>query len=138
MNSYKYASLNTLKKDKAFLSTVELGELFLYDVLLSYIYPRIFVCEDEFRSKYLFYEMESDGNTDTWLVSKTKELDYYDLVEKRKSIQSIYRVATKNHIFLISNTYGEKDIVVVSHDIDKWLKQLPLEDVFSEKKSFGY
>ena len=35
---------------EVFMQVAELGDLYLYDVLISYIYPRVFVCEDTYDS----------------------------------------------------------------------------------------
>ena len=38
-----------------FMHVSQLGDLYIFDVLLSYIYPRVFVCQDIYDCKYLFY-----------------------------------------------------------------------------------
>lgn len=124
-----------MKNKKAFLSTSELGDLFIFDVLLTYIYPRVFVCEDIYDTKYLFYEMESLDNLDTWLVCKIRKQDYYDLVDKKKPIQSIYKKSSKNNLYSISNLYGDNDIVTVSNNTKSLIELLPIEDVYSEKET---
>ena len=59
-----------------FMKVAEFGELYIYDVLLFYIYPRVFVCQDQYECKYLFYEMDSeDDDIDIWLVSKITKMD---------------------------------------------------------------
>ena len=111
----------------------EIGNLFLYDVLLSYIYPRVFICEDEFSCKYLFYEMESNDKNDSWLVTKIRKTDYYDLVDQKKAIQSVYKKATKHDLFSITKIYGETDQIVFSPEYRVWIEKLPIKQVFAEK-----
>ena len=41
-----------MSDNEIFMQVKELGDLYLYDVLLEYIYPRVFICEDIFNSKY--------------------------------------------------------------------------------------
>ena len=126
-----------MKNSKPFLSTKEFGDLYIFDVLLAYIYPRVFVCEDVFDTKYLFYEMESSDNLDTWLVCKIRKQDYYDLVDKKKSIQSLYKKSSKSNLYSISNLYGDKDIVTITDDIKRLIELLPVDDIYSEKETLG-
>ena len=113
----------------------EIGDLFLYDVLLEFIYPRVFVCEDSFNSKYLFYEMSSDQDKDVWLVSRISNTEYYDLVDRNKSIQEAYRGKSGFNIFSITKYYNDdKDIIKLSLDVEEWLKKLPVDPVLSEKE----
>lgn len=118
-----------------FMYIKQLGELFLYDILLSYIYPRVFVCQDVFESKYLFYEMESEDDYDKWLVTKITRKEYFDLVDKKKSIQSIYKNVLDFRLFSITKTYGEEDIITLNREEGRSLLcMLPVEDVYSEKE----
>ena len=118
-----------------FMYIEQLGELFLYDILLSYIYPRVFVCQDIFESKYLFYEIESEDDYDKWLVAKITRKEYFDLLDKKRSVQSIYKKALDFCLFSVTKTYGEEDIIAVSQEEGKSLLcMLPIEDVYSEKE----
>lgn len=119
-----------------FMYIEQLGELFLYDVLLCYIYPRVFVCQDIFESKYLFYEMESEDDHDKWLVAKITRKEYFDLVDKKKSVQSIYKNALDFCLFSITKIYGEEDIIAVNREEGRsLLSMLPTEAVYSEKET---
>lgn len=119
---------------EVFMQVAELGNLYLYDILLSYIYPRVFVCEDIYDSKYLFYEVESNENKDTWVVSKLTKKDYYALVDRKKAIQKAYDNKKGYDIFSISKIYGDTDIVKLNYDAKEWIKKLPIEPVFAEKE----
>ena len=118
-----------------FMDVKELGNLFLYDVLLEFIYPRVFVCEDIFNSKYLFYEMSSTPNKDVWLVSKISKEEYYNLIDRKNSIQKAYEGKSGFNIFIITKIYKEEvDLIELSLDVDEWIKMLPVNPVFSEKE----
>lgn len=68
-------------KNRVFMNIKHIGNLYIFDVLLHYIYPRIFVCEDEFGSKYLFYEITEDTSFDKWLITKIRKNDYFDIID---------------------------------------------------------
>ena len=44
-----------MKNKEVFMQVQELGDLYLCDVLVSYIYPRVFVCEDKYSCKYIYF-----------------------------------------------------------------------------------
>lgn len=120
---------------EVFMQVKELGDLYLYDVLLAYIYPRVFVCEDIYNSKYLFYEVGSKDNKDTWVVAKVTAKEYYSLVDRKKAIQKAYENKTYFNLFTISKNYGEEeDVVELAFDANEWLKKLPKEPLFAEKE----
>lgn len=95
-----------------FMHVDELGDLYLYDVLLEFIYPRVFVCEDLFNSKYLFYEMSSDQDRDVWLVTKISNREYYDLIDRNKSIQDAYNGKSGFNLFSITKIYKEEEDLI--------------------------
>ena len=118
-----------------FMQVPELGALYLYDVLLAYIYPRVFVCEDSFDSKYIFYEVSNKDNKDVWIVAKISKKEYYSLVDCKKAIQKVYEKKTGFNLFAISKTYGEnEDIIELSLDTAEWIKKLPKNPVFADKE----
>ena len=119
---------------EVFMQVAELGDLYLYDVLISYIYPRVFVCEDTYDSKYLFYEVESKNNKDTWLVTKLAKREYYSLVDRKRSIQKAYENKKGFNLFSISKTYGDIDDIKMNFDAEERIKLLPTEPVFAEKE----
>lgn len=120
---------------EVFMRVQELGNLYLYDVLLSYIYPRVFVCEDSYNSKYVFYEVSSKDNKDVWLVAKISKNEYYSLVDCKKAIQKVYENKTGFNLFSISKTYGEnEDSIELSLDTAEWIKKLPEKPVYAEKE----
>ncbi|MGN0906859.1 MAG: DUF6575 domain-containing protein [Bullifex sp.] len=119
-----------------FMHVNELGDLYLYDVLLTYIYPRVFVCEDLFDCKYLFYEMSSMDRKDVWLVSRISKNEYYSLVDRKISIQEAYINKNGYNLFSLSIIYSDAgDVTELSSDIETWIKELPEDPVFSEKET---
>ncbi len=112
----------------------EIGDLYLYDILLSYIYPRVFVCEDDFDCKYLFYEISSTEDLDTWAVTKITTKEYYALVDRIVPIQKVYK-KTGFNTFTISKKYNDDgDEINLSLDVKDSLAKLPKIPVFSEKQ----
>lgn len=120
--------------NEVYFQTEELGTLFLSDILSFYIYPRIFICEDNKDIKYLFYEVISTANVDTWLVCRISNEIYVNILEGKTPLQSIYIKASKNNLFFISILYGQKDITIVGTDVDKLLPLLPTYDIYYEKE----
>ena len=120
--------------NEVFMNVETLGDLYIYDVLLTFIYPRVFVCEDVYSCKYLFYEMSSDADVDTWLVSKITKKEYYDLVDKKKTLQSVYRKRLNRSVFSVSKHYSESDRIDISYDIKNWIEMLPSKDAYAEKE----
>lgn len=113
----------------------ELGDLYLCDVLLDFIYPRVFLCKDLFDSKYLFYEMSSDLYKDVWLVTRISGAEYQDLVLKNKSIQDAYIDKSRDDLFSITKIYKEEgDEIKLSLKTEEWMEKLPVNPIFSEKE----
>lgn len=120
--------------EEVFMQGKELGDLYLYDVLLSYIYPRVFICEDSSKDKYIFYEMSSKDNRDVWLVSKISEEDCCSLADGKKAIQTAYE--NRTDIFSVTKTYGQtKDTIEISSDVSEWVKKLPEKPVYADSPS---
>lgn len=128
-----------MNENEVFMHVDELGDLYLYDVLLSYIYPRVFVCEDYYNCLFLFYEISSEQNVDTWIVTKLSRKEYYSLVDGKVAIQKAFHQRKgKNSLFLLSKKYcSEKDEISLSYNTYGCLKKLPEELVYSEKKAIN-
>lgn len=122
---------------EVFIRVQEKGDLYLCDVLLSYIYPRVFVCEDSYNCKYVFWEVSSKDNKDVWLVTKISKNEYYSLVNCQKAIQDVYKNKTGLNLFSITKIYGEnEDSIELSLDTSEWIKKLSDMPVFAEKKEY--
>ena len=128
-----------MNDNEVFMHVDEFGDLYLYDVLLSYIYPRVFVCEDYYNCLLLFYEISSEQNVDTWIVTKLNRKEYYSLVDGKVAIQKAFHPQKgKYSLFLLTKKYGlEKDEISLSYNIGGCLKKLPKELVYSEKKTIN-
>lgn len=119
--------------NKDFFASVEGDDnLYIVNVLLSYIYPRIFICENDENDKFLLYEMSNENNTDAWLATRISDAERDSLQNKKLSVQEVYR--GKNDIFLLSKIYKEnEDIVHISFDnLDFWINKLPIKPVYAE------
>lgn len=123
-----------MTNNEIFLSVKDLGDLYIYDVLLSFIYPRVFVCTDKYDCKYLFYEMSSKDNRDIWLVSKITKDEFYDLIDNKICIQEAYKHKSSFEIFSVSRLYGDEDIVTLSYDSESWIGRLPAEKVYADSE----
>lgn len=115
-----------------FLRVNDLGDLYIYDVLLTFIYPRVFVCADKYGCKYLFYEMSSKDNMDVWLVSKITKEEFYDLIDGKICIQEAYKHKSGFEIFSVSRLYGDEDVITMSYDSDRWIGRLPVDKVYAD------
>lgn len=127
-----------MKEKEVFMQVKELGDLFLYDVLLSYIYPRVFVCEDKYNCKYLFYEVSSNDNKDVWLVAKLTKNEYYSLVDGKTPVQQPYKNKSVYDVFSVSKCYGDSDNrIEIVNDGKDWIKKLPKNPVFAEQRTLS-
>lgn len=97
---------------EAFMHIDKIGDLFLEEILLEYIYPRVFVCRDEHDKKYVFYEVISKDNIDTWVVAKITKKEYCSLINKKTSIKDVYIKKSKNHLFTAVKTYKTKGNII--------------------------
>ena len=124
-----------MSDNELFMHVDQLGDLYIYDVLLSYIYPRVFVCRDIYDCKYLFYEMDSDtDDKDVWLVARITGKEYYDLADCKKPIQKAYDRKNKFELFSIVKTYSDEDRADLVMDGKVWLAHLPEQPVYAERE----
>lgn len=82
-----------------FLNIQNFGDLYIESVLLQYTFPRIFICEDDSRKKYLFYEISENTSHDKWLVKEINMVDYQNIINGQRSVESYLR---KENTYLIS------------------------------------
>lgn len=119
--------------NKDFFASVEGDDnLYIVDVLLSYIYPRIFVCKNDDNDKFLLYEMSNKNEVDTWLTTRISDEEHISLQRKEISIQDLYK--RKKDVFLLSKIYKEnEDVVHLSYDsLDFWINKLPTKPLYVE------
>lgn len=117
-----------------------LGDLRIKDILLYFIYPRAFVCENDKGTMYLMYELADINNTDDtdiWLTVIITPDEYYKLVNCEVSIQDIYNLYP-NDTFMIKKDYITNISKVLHlHDMveaPKYWEQLPKEPLFAERE----
>ena len=117
-------------KKGLFAKLEHIGPLYLSDIILYYIYPRMFICENDSKEKFLLCEMSNRDDTDIWLSGKISEEEYGSIIKKEKSIQAIYR--NKKDLFLILKKYGkdEDEFEIVYGDIKEWIDKLPDESIY--------
>lgn len=128
------------KKAFSIVSLPVLGDLRIKDILLYFIYPRVFVCENDKGTMYLMYELADINNTDDtdiWLTVIITPDEYYKLVNCEVSIQDIYNLYP-NDTFMIKKDYITNISKVLHlHDMveaPKYWEQLPKEPLFAERE----
>lgn len=128
------------KKAFSIVSLPVLGDLRIKDILLYFIYPRAFVCENDKGTMYLMYELADINNTDDtdiWLTVIITPDEYYKLVNCEVSIQDIYNLYP-NDTFMIKKDYITNISKVLHlHDMveaPKYWEQLPKEPLFAERE----
>lgn len=104
-----------------------LGNLYIIDILLYYIYPRCFVCKNEKHQKYLFYEVSSDDKISVWVVCGLEDSDLEDIKNKKCSIQDIYK-----RYECIELTYDYETCSSTYILSDNVISMLPKVDVYYE------
>lgn len=117
-------------KKELFANLDRIGPLYLSDIILYYIYPRIFICENDSKEKFLLCEMSNRDDTDIWLSGKISEEEYGSIIKKEKSIQAIYR--NKKDLFLILKKYrkDEDEFEIIYGDMKEWVDKLPDESIY--------
>lgn len=128
------------KEAFSIVSLPVLGDLRIKNILLYFIYPRAFVCENDKGTMYLMYELADINNTDDtdiWLTVIITPDEYYKLVNCEVSIQDIYNLYP-NDTFMIKKDYITNISKVLHlHDMveaPKYWEQLPKEPLFAERE----
>lgn len=105
------------EENSYFLQHELLGNLSLFDVLITYDYPRVFVCEDSFGCKYLFNEFISSESNDKWIVQRISLTRYIDLKTNKISLQKSYRIPEEKRYFIVDKNYEDDKFYVESTNI---------------------
>lgn len=128
---------NSIKKpnftgdDILIAQTKELGNFYLCDVLLEYIYPRLFICENDNGKLFLLYEISSQENRDIWLVKEIFEEERESLSNKKFSLQEMFQNDSDKN-FLLVKTYGETDKDEIITNAENTLEKLPKKPVYAD------
>ena len=123
-----------MKRNDVFLKTKEFGDLYFKDCLLNFEYPRAFICKKlDSNELFMFYEMESNGSSDIWLMVGISNDEYWNIANRVVSLQDIYRNKPVNDLCTVINLYlPDDDETMITRDGVKWLQYLPKEPVFAE------
>lgn len=107
-------------------------KLYFVRILLYYIYPRAFICRSETDKLYMFYEMVSENDIDTWLVAEITEKERITLENGSILIQNVY---SSDHDVFSVNYDHEREESSVSYDPDdteSLVRRLPKNPVYRE------
>ena len=118
-----------MKEKFVFLKTRDFGRLYIDTVLGEYIYPRIFICTNSRKMLLLFYEIDANDSGNLWIVCVIDKNTKRDLINKKISIQSVYKNASEDDLYVIEDFDG---IVNIHKEYKKLLKKLPKKDVYSD------
>lgn len=114
-----------------------IGSFYMHRVLLSHIYPRVFICNTDKNEKYLFYEVESREHTDRWLGVKISDTECEAVSTKKCSVQSLYTSKPANELVTFTKVYfdeSDDDNTFVKQDGWKYLSLLPDVPVYMEEE----
>ena len=106
--------------------------LYFVKALLYYIYPRSFLCRSETDKLYVFYEMISENDIDTWLVAEITEKERATLENGSIPIQGLY--SSGHDVFSVSYDH-EKEESSASYDpadTEALVRKLPKAPVYRE------
>ena len=107
-------------------------KLYFVRILLYYIYPRAFICRSETGKLYIFYEVMSRNDIDTWLVAEITEKERVTLENGSIPIQGLY--SSDHDVFSVSYNH-EKEASSASYDPDdteSLVRRLPKNPVYRE------
>lgn len=60
----------------------KLGKLYILKVLIQYDYPSVFICINDNKKYFLFYEISEDSTFDKWVVKTINRKTYENLISK--------------------------------------------------------
>lgn len=118
-------------ENEYFLTLRDIGDLTLFDVLINYDYPRVFVCEDVFNTKYLFSECESEENYDRWIVQKVSLSRYIQIKTNKISLQKSFINSEEKKYYKVTKNY-------VNDEVDfEILNELPANSITNYESYLG-
>lgn len=127
-----------IKKEDGFLMRVpHFGNLYIYEVLYNFIYPRIFIAINDADKKFLMYEMVNEHGhkeQDLWLTVPVGEETYDGLMKGLISIQDafLYRIFC---FCIIYDYIGENGSI--SYDAEDFINKLPVKPLYVKKDDNG-
>lgn len=106
------------------------GSLYILRVLVELDYPRIFVCEDEVHSKFLFSECNTKENEDTWLVIRISTERYYQIISNQIHLREAYISSEEKKYYYVTYDYiNNKEYIYENNGILN-LEDLTKHDVY--------
>ena len=121
--------------EEPLFSGKSIGNLYMNRVLVSYIYPRIFICRNDDGQRFLFYEMVGNDKCDKWLGIKITEEESKMLCTKQCSVQSLYMKCPCGELLTLTQTYPkdeEKSEAFITEDGWRIVGDLPEKPVYAE------
>jgi hypothetical protein len=88
-----------------FLSNSTFGNLIIKDVLVTYDYPRVFICENQLGHKYLFSTSDSGDEFDEWVIVGLSDQKYYSLLTNRLDLRSALTNSEDGNYYIFRREY---------------------------------
>ena len=107
-----------------FLEIKDIGETYITNVLLFYIYPRSFVIENNNGNKFLLYEWIDE---ESWYATQINEAEYNKILSKELSLQDAF---TGKQSFIIKGI--NDNYFVEKADVSDLLNMLPKYPIYKE------
>lgn len=114
---------------KEFLDVPSIGKLYIHHELVTYDYPLIFVCEDDYDSLYLFSEIRDLEDFEEWIAKKITREQYFDIIEDRLTFKDAYIRKENGPLYAFIKHYYVDDHVDCSYEKDVSEEILPSGDV---------
>lgn len=80
------------------------GNLTFEQAVLSYEYPIVFTCLDDFGGRFLFYEIDSNETLEKWLVAFAEKDDFLRLSINEMTLGGFFRLVGRK-AFVISHAF---------------------------------
>lgn len=112
------------KIKEKFLEIEDIGQTYITNVLLFYIYPRAFVIEDDKGNMFLLYEWTDEEN---WYATQISDSEYSKILSQELSLQDAFTSKQSFIIKAINDNY-----FVEKADVSDLLNMLPKYPIYKE------
>ena len=126
-----------IKRNSFLMEIPHFGNLYMYEVLDNFIYPRIFIATNDADEKILMYEMVNgykDKEQDLWLAVSIGEEVYNRLMKGLISIQNAF--LDRIFRFCIIYDYTE-EVGSILDDTEDFIDKLPVKPLYVKKDDTG-
>ena len=126
-----------IKRNSFLMEIPHFGNLYMYEVLDNFIYPRIFIATNDADEKILMYEMVNgykDKEQDLWLAVSIGEEVYNRLMKGLISIQNAF--LDRIFRFCIIYDYTE-EVGSILDDTEDFIDKLPVKPLYVKKDDNG-